>query len=455
MRLQRPFSLLVCLVLALVYGISSSAYASPAQSQGPGFDRATAGACPRCEMLDLDRRDLGGGIAEYSFTVRVGAGEHDLIRLHRVVKERAPFIPARTRDALFMAHGDVWGFDAAFLGTATPGPTADGDALPVYLAARGVDVWGIDFRWTLVPASTADLSFMGSWGIETDAGDLRLGMAIARLTRALGGDGFGRMILLGWSRGAQVGYAALDAESQLPPGLRQIKAFIPTDVFLKSDQPDLVAAACLRLGITQAQQGAGLTADATGSLIAVLGQLAAAAPAAPSPIFPGLSNRQAALLAGSATFQLLPPGGVFVPFYHFAGGTFDAFGLPDGLLYQDEPGFFTFLAGASPYEPLRVLADGDAATCESSTTIPVPDVGFDDHLGSIHVPILYVGAGGGFGDYGVYTTSLLGSSDVSTLVVSLLPPSQRLFDLGHADIFHADDAASLFWSSILDWIRGH
>ena len=69
-----------------------------------------------------------------------------------VVKETAPNRPVHARQALFLTHGDIWPFRAAFLTGAHP--------LPVFLAQNGVDVWGIDFRSTLVPATVTDLSFM-------------------------------------------------------------------------------------------------------------------------------------------------------------------------------------------------------------------------------------------------------------------------------------------------------
>lgn len=449
--LIRPSRLLACLIV--VFSGLAAAGAAPFEPRRANtFTRILADTCPSCSIAAIERRELGGQIAQYSFPVRVGTGAYDVIRLHRVVREVAPFVPARTEHALFMAHGDVWGFDAAFLNAAESSSVPDNHALPIFLAERGVDVWGIDFRWIQVPEDTADLSFMASWGLESDARDLRLGLAVARLARGLGGDGFNRLILLGWSRGGQIGYATLDTETRLPPVLRHVKAFIPVDIYLKTDQPDLVAAACLRLGLAQERQAAGEVADTNGVLAAILGQLANAAPSDPSPIIAGLSNRQAALIAGAVTFELLPPGGSFAPQYHFTGGSFDASGLPNGLLYQGEAGFFDFLAGAAPFEPLQVLVDADAAVCESSETIAVPDVAFDDHLGEITVPVLYVGAGGGYGDLGIYTTTLLGSSDVTIHVVSLTP-SERLFDLGHADIFQADAADVRFWQPILDWIE--
>ncbi len=417
--------------------------------------QAVGGACPNCQLLSLERRALTSRVAEYSFPVRVGPGAHDLIRLHRVVAESAPFVPVRASRALFMAHGDAWGFDAAFLSSAASPAVADAHALPVYLAEAGIDVWGIDFRWTLVPAGTTDLAFMADWGIETDARDLGVGLAVARFARGLGGNGFGRIHLLGWSRGGQIGYAYLSGETQVPAALRQVRGFIPVDIYLKTDVPSIQAAACLRLGLTLARQNAGEVADATGALVATLGNLAKSAPGGLSSIFPGLTHRQAALLTVQATFNLFPPGGQIVPFYHFNGGTFDGGGLPNGLVYSPEAGVLDFLTLAAPFEPLEELADGDAAICESSPDFAVPDVPFDDHLAQITVPILYVGAGGGFGDFGVYTTTLLGSSDISTRVVTLRPPTERLFDIGHADIFQATDAPTLFWRPILDWLRSH
>ena len=79
-------------------------------------------------------------MAEYSFKVRVGAGPYDEIGVHRVVKEIAPNVPAHASRAVFFAHGDIWNFRAAFLTGAK--------SIPVFLAENGVDVWGIDFRWT-------------------------------------------------------------------------------------------------------------------------------------------------------------------------------------------------------------------------------------------------------------------------------------------------------------------
>ena len=80
---------------------------------------------------------------------------------------------------------------------------------------------------------------------------------------------------------------------------------------------------------------------------------------------------------------------------------------------------------------------------------------FDNHLNDITVPVLYVGAGGGFGSNGLYTLTLLGSQDVSSLIVSFYPPEQAAFDFGHADLFNAQNADDLVWSPIYQWLLSH
>jgi pimeloyl-ACP methyl ester carboxylesterase len=388
----------------------------------------------------IERHSLGHGVAEYFFTVQVGSGTYDRIGIHRIVKEIAPNVPAHASRAVFLAPGDIWSFQVAFEGRANP--------LPLFLAQNGVDVWGIDYRWTRVPASVTDLSFMKSWGLEQDAHDLGIALGVARVTRGLTGSGLGKIFLLGWSRGGQIGYAYLNDETRLPQALRQVRGFIPVDIYLKTDVPQLQSFACQRQQASAAAVAAGNYAATSGGLIHLIGTLATTAPAGPSPVVPGFTNHQAGLFVGELTFALL--GGLEpVPFYHFTGGTLDANGVPTGLTYSNEADLFRFEIGASPYQPNQELADADASTCGA------PAVSFDDHLHDITVPVLYIGAGGGFGEYGLYTLTLLGSTDVTSHIVHQTAPGQRLFDFGHADLFLGNAAQTLAWQPILDWVRTH
>jgi hypothetical protein len=391
-------------------------------------------------LATANRRVLAPGIAEYSFTLRVGAGPYDQIGVHRVVRETSPNHPAHSDRAVFLAPGDIWNFRAAFLTGSHP--------LPLFLAEHGVDVWGIDYRWTMVPGDLADYSFMSDWGIEQDARDLGAALAVARIGRAITGSGTSKLFLLGWSRGGQIGYAYLSEETRVPHVLRQVRGFIPVDIYLKTNVPALQSAACQRQQNTETAIASGAIANQSGALIATIGNLAASDPNGASPIAAGLTNRQTGLLVGEATFTFLAPLEP-VPFYHFTGGVFDGDGKPAGLLYSNEADLVSFEQASSPVQPNRELADADAATCAAT------NVAFDDHLADIKVPVLYIGADGGFGPYGIYTTTLLGSSDVSTLIVDKVPDPQRLLDYGHADLFLANDAQTLVWQPLLNWVQSH
>lgn len=398
-----------------------------------------------CLLGGLERVQLSGDVYEYSFRLKVGAGEHDVIGLHRVVRETAPWVALGTSKSVFLVHGDAWGFDGVFKPVAT------------FLAQGNVDVWGIDQRWVNVPAGTADFTFMKDWNLGTHAKDVRTGLAVARIVRWLSGEG-GRMNLLGWSRGAVVSYIAAGMETQLPPPLRHVGGFIPVDMALKFAPGDaaLTQAACGRYqqaaaAFAAGQYEGGMTGPAPGVLVQLVGALAANAPSGTSPINPPLTNRQLALALAEATFST---GVAPVPTYHFTGGQFDAAtGLPTGLSWTQEGTLFSFLQRAVPYQDFREVMETEALTCGAENG--APDLAYDDHLADITVPVLYVGAAGGFGVQGLNTVALLGSTDKTTRLVQRLPAEARVMDYGHADLFIADDARDQVWTPVLNWLQAH
>jgi hypothetical protein len=44
-------------------------------------------------------------------------------------------------------------------------------AIAIYLAKNDIDVWGMDYRWALVPEDTTDFRFMKKWGTLRDVED--------------------------------------------------------------------------------------------------------------------------------------------------------------------------------------------------------------------------------------------------------------------------------------------
>jgi len=411
----------------------------PAKLQNP--DRAVVAGF----VLPVKRETVAGNIVHYTYKLRVGWGPYDFIGLHRVVKESRPYCPIKTKKNIFLQHGDAVGFVKFMFGVASPS-TPDDQAFAVYLARNGVDVWGIDHGWILVPMEETNFSFMAGWGMQREIDDLRIGLAVARAARLLTGSGFGKLNLLGYSSGVFTGYAYLNAETQYPEMARHVGGYIPADCPYKDDnESNRVQAAAFAAYLKSIIDSGTYHDTAGGYLFLLMGDLARTDPDGASPIVPGATNRQAVLYLGAATHLFAP----FPPLWHYFAGTFDEFGVPTGLQYTTYEGMLDFLATASPYEPLGFEYDVYCIWGDE------PDVPFDDHLAEITVPVFYVGAAGGLGATGLYATTLLGSSDVTTLLVKLHSDDELALDFGHIDLWTAGNAPGLVWTPILDWIESH
>jgi hypothetical protein len=414
----------------------------------------------------FERQEVLQGIAHYTTRVQVGPGAYDVITLHRVVRESSPGRPAPSPRSVFMIHGDAWNFTGAFMASTLSTAVPADHSIALYLAQQGVDVWGIDLRWTHVPMATQDFDFMKGWNMGTHVQDVGQGLELARSVRIRTGSGGGRMYLLGWSRGALLGYAYLSAETQRPSNLHHVAGFIPVDMVLKfgPEAAQQKAWACERLAVAlQAQQAGraegGLLGPGAGVGVKFMGDLATAAPDAPTPLLPlPLTNRQVALLGGAATFSLFSPLQAAVPGYHFTAGQFSAQGLPTALSHVPEAFLFNYLSQANPYQDFNEVVEGELLMCDSKSLpgVPsLPDLPYDDHLAQVKVPVLYVGAAGGFGQFGVHSTTLLGSTHVTVHMVQNLPAEARVLDYGHADLFLASDARERVWAPILAWMKHH
>lgn len=265
-------------------------------------------------LCGFSREDLGDNIAHYSMTLRVGWGQFDKVVLHRVVKERRPHRPIRTKKNIFLQHGDGVGFVKFLYGPAAPS-VPDDHAAAIYLAKGGVDVWGIDQNWVLVPQETEDFSFMSDWGLDNQIQNLRTSLAVARFVRLFSGGGFGQMNLLGYSSGGATGYAYINDEAGRPRRQRHVSGFVCADMLYKFAPEDEV----YRVNICDdvAFQAGRLEAGDFGEPIPFipLGELAALDPEGASPFIPGFTNLQTALYFGAATFDLWP----FNATWHYFG----------------------------------------------------------------------------------------------------------------------------------------
>lgn len=419
---------------------------------GPLLDRLAPGP-DRLRALyeNAERTEIADGVAHYRFEVRLGPRPFDVVRIHRVVRERRPGRghasprPVRTDGAVFMAHGASLSFEAIFLDAGTEQPDA-GTSLAVFLAAHDVDVWGMDFGWGLVPRETSDFTFMRDWGVERDVDHTLAAMSIARWIRATTGQGPAPLHLLGYSYGGVVAYGAAGRETTQRPALRDVGGLVPVDLALRYPTPEVTALyrPCVGAANQRARLDAGDYVDRAGIDFGGLSQLATVAPDDPSPAIPGLTNLQAILFIGANTY-LTGPREV----WHFVAGDLGEDGIPVGLLYTEVERWIGLGASLPPYMPRRLGYETASSVCADPAA---EDVSFDDHLADIRVPVLYLGAQGGFGADGHFTATLTASDDVTFHTVSLQAEERRAVDFGHADLMLAEDAPDLAWGELLRWL---
>lgn len=407
-------------------------------------------------VLSCQRKNLMGNIFEYTVVLKVGNGTYDKIGIHRVVTETAPWIPAKNKKAVMMVHGDNSDFDASFLSSTISKNIPKDQSIGVYLAESGIDVWGVDLRWTFVPDTTTDFSFMKNWNTTTHLKDITASVKIMRAIRLITDGDPGKVLMLGHSRGAQFVYAYADLETMLPIYLRDLKGIIPMDMAYKFDpvaNPDLIGNARIRYQAEKESYDAGVFYSDEGYRLKGLAQLAAVDPDSPSPVVPGLTNKQAALFVVTATYATYTlPLTSPTPAYHYLAGTFDTQGIPLGLTYTSWPYMLDTALVTPGFQSLGEIMDGEAIWSNDSS---LANVQYDKHLKQIKIPVYYVGAAGGIGQYGIYTTTLLGSSDVSTNVVKLAGSAEADSDYGHIDLLYANNAKDLVWKPVAEWIKGH
>ena len=395
-----------------------------------------------CFIRNFDREVLTGDIVHYSIVLAVGPGEHDVVGIHRVVRESRPYRPIRTRKSLFLVHGMGKDFVGNFLPGLKSPNLPDDVGFAVFMAQNDIDVWGLDNSYTLVPPGLDDLGFAADWGMDKSVCDIRTGLAIARYVRLFTGNGYRKMTLMGYSQGAVMGYAVLNAEAQRPPGKRSVSAFIPVDWGLDFDDPEIRQIECENLEWYEGLLDEGVYGfyDDPDGFYADLGILARDFPADPSPYFDGFTNLEV-LMFFNATAS--PPSTA-----HWWAASFDEDGIPVEYTYSTldmVAEFWILWVPMSP--PTQLWVDLRDIHCDVAGSI------WEDHLGEIALPVFSLEAAGGGGPGMASTLDRLVSADVMRHVVQLQAPEDVLLDFGHIDLFTAENAVAEAWQPTLDWIE--
>ncbi len=392
----------------------------------------------------VQRTVLVDDIVHYRWTVRVGPGKHDVIGLHRVVEESHGRRQAEPEQAVMFFAGSPTYFEGLYLTPLISEVPPRDRAIAIYLAKHGIDVWGMDYRWAMVPENTTDFRFMKDWGVSRDVEDGQIALTIARWIRGGGERPSGPLFVAGLSYGGEISYAVAANDTQRPRKLRNVGGIIPLDYGLLFEGTDYQAEQCAYLNDVRQMRKSG-TYNWDNRYMWDIGALAISDPTGTSPFDAGFDNHHFALGVGGW------PEDAVIP-WHFVGSYLDENGNPTGLRFTNERLFFDLLvANEPPYSPTMLDLEDATVACN-----PTHRAGtFADHVEDITVPIFYVGAAGGFGHWGEYMTTVTASQDVTILIVQRLHDDMRDQDYGHADLLTAASAESLVWQPILNWIRAY
>lgn len=410
----------------------------------PAPEVALATTAEELGGVQVTREPIAGDVVHYSFTLRMGDGPNARVRIHRVVRERAPWLPRRTRSAVMMLHGDFATFITNFV-PVLGDPPSSATGLATWLAERDIDVWGVDRRWTLAPETGADLSDFDAMGLDQELDDIGAALTFARGVRLVTDASVDRMTLIGFSRGGELAYFYASRDAARPAALRHVKGLVPLDVYtsLSPADEDLRQLFC---GFAVGEYDAltqGLV-DTPNDFQILAGRGALSAPDDPFPLNPARTNRQVMLRLAGRTYIFFPA----TPLYHLNAPVLDGVD-PTGLRLSSEDVVAHWLAQSAPHESMREAADTDALTCGD------PPLPLDVPLSRIRVPLLLIAAAGGYGDHALFSTTQVSSTDVTTMVIRQLPPEREAEDFGHADLLFAPDAVQLAWQPLLAWLGRH
>ena len=343
-------------------------------------------------------------IIEKKETIQVGSGEYDRIGITRVTRKKC----GCSRYTAVMVPGAFSDFNTTF------------SKMAKYLAARDVDVWGMDLRYAFVPddlntvpyCQHADCSFMKDWNTDMHISDIDRVVKMAELSST------DRVFLIGFSQGA---YFAYRYASQHP----DLKGIVAMDIAYNLDPAltDLIARTKAEVDANNAKMQSGIYYEDNLAVKTIAG-LAYSDPEGPSPVIPDMTNRQAALFAITATYQLE----FSVPNYRYAQGDIT------GLKYSDYNFVLEQAMKLKSFQSIVPTTELYTQWIQESPQIP-----------DIRIPLLYVGAEFGFGEFGLYTPGKVKTfnKNVSVCFVN---------DYGHGDLVYAENAKYDVWTKILKWI---
>ncbi len=370
-----------------------------------------------CSRIGL----VSGDVAEYRIRINVGPGEYDYITLTNYVKEKKPW-KINTGKNLVILPGQ--GLTEKFYSD-----------MAIYYAQRKYSVYIVDRRETNIPSNEEDFSFMEYWTVEEHLNDTYKAINASRSHTSFLSKKPAENIevtAIGHSHGALI-LTAYEASQYDDMPLGTVDRIVPVDIIIKYDPqyPELIYNQTQEFNIissdieNEVYEGTGMA-----SMIYVA-SMAYSNPEGSSP-YPGLTNIQLFRLMASQTYIL--SSYPYTPDYHYWSGDLS------GLSYVNESRllYLTLSGGAAPFTPKYM--DQYMAGLMGNVD------GYEINSSSVDSPVLYVGLGGGFGDYGSwwYENEV---GNTNSRVTSMIWNNQ-----GHASLLIDQNSPEL-WALIDNWIK--
>jgi len=361
-------------------------------------------------------------VAEYSIKINVGPGEYDNITLTNYVKEKSPWHTKADKNLVILPGQ---GLTAKFYSD-----------MAIYYAQLGYSVYILDRREANIPADEDDFSFMKNWTFEEHLNDTYKGIDASRSHTALLSGKSAKNIkvtAIGHSHGALL-LTAYEASKYDDLPLGSVSKIVPVDIVIKYDPEysDLIYNQAQEFNIISSSIENGIYHGTGMAVMMQVAGLAYADPDGVSPIVPELTNIQVFRLMASQTYSLsLYP---YTPDYHYWSGDLN------GLYYVNESQLLnlTLTGGSIPFTPKYM--DQYMAGLMGNVE------GYEIDPSKVDSQVLYVGLGGGFGDYGSWWYENEAGKTNSRVT------SMKWNDQGHASLLIDYNSPEL-WALIYNWMK--
>ncbi|WP_231585586.1 MULTISPECIES: hypothetical protein [unclassified Methanosarcina] len=361
-------------------------------------------------------------MAEYKIKLNVGLGEYDSITLTNYVQEKSPWNTKADENLVILpGHALTEKFYSD---------------MAIYYAQQGYSAYILDRRETNIPADETDFSFMQDWTFDEYLQDTYEGISASRShTALLSGKSAERIEVtaIGHSHGALLltAYEASEYDD-LPAG--SVDRAVPVDIIIayNPENSELIQGQAQEFASISESIESGVYNDSSMAGMMYVAYMASTEPEG-HDFNLTFTNRQFFRLMASHTyiFSEYP----YTPDYHYWSGD------PSGLYYVDEDRLLnlTLTGVAVPHTPkyLDQYMAGLMGNVE----------GYEINSSRIDSPVLYVGLGGGFGDYGAWWyEDEVGETNNRVTTISWN-------DQGHGSLL-IDRNSSELWALIDNWVAG-